>query len=100
MAGQVARDSVSAWVKLREAGGLEPDGRDGDLEEQLKITLLPSALTLDEALQASSVDDLVRAFFDLVQPFVAMFRAILESFQVAGARQGRAQWEILIEDEH
>ncbi|NVO15011.1 MAG: hypothetical protein HXX10_13325 [Rhodoplanes sp.] len=100
MSKAVAHDSLSAWERLREAGGLELDGRDMDFQERLKIALMPSALTLEEALRAKSTDDLVRAFFGLIQPFAEMFRAILDFFKVAGAREGRDQWEIHIEDEH
>lgn len=100
MSRHVARDSMSAWARLRDAGELELDDREADFDEKLKIALLPSAKTLDEALQASSTDDLVRAFFDLVQPFAEMFRAILEFFEAAGAREGRAEWAIRIEGEY
>jgi hypothetical protein len=100
MVDQIARDSLTAWGRLREAGGIEPHDRDADFAEQLRIALRPSAATLDEALGAVTLDDLVRAFFGLVQPYVEMFRAILEFFEIAEARQGRSQWSLKIEEEH
>ncbi|RWE06229.1 MAG: hypothetical protein EOS23_31670 [Mesorhizobium sp.] len=96
----VARDSFEAWSRLCAAGGLELDDRDADFGENLRIALAPSAATLEEALRSSSTDHLVRAVFDLAEPFVAMFRAILSFFQAAGVQQGRSQWDIHIEEEH
>lgn len=95
---KILREAVSAWATLCRAGGLEPMGRDSDLTTALKTALNASATTLEEALLASSTDELVRAFFDLVQPFAHMFRAILEFFQAAGVREGRGAWAILIDE--
>ncbi|MEI8703510.1 hypothetical protein [Mesorhizobium sp. ISC15] len=96
----VARGSFEAWSRLCAAGGLELDDRDADFGENLRIALSPSAATLEEALRSSSTDHLVRAVFDLAEPFVAMFRAILSFFQAAGVQQGRSQWDIHIEEDH
>jgi hypothetical protein len=96
----VARDSHVAWRRLLEAGGLEPDQRDSGFVDALRARLSPTAATIEDALRAATTDDLVRAFFDLVQPYVAMFRAIMDFFQAAGAREGREQWEIHIDEEH
>jgi len=96
----VSRDAVSAWTTLCTLGGLEPDGRDADLAAALKTALTPSAATLDDALRASSTDDFVRAFFDLVQPFAHMFRAIMDFFEAAGAREGQNAWVIQIDETH
>jgi hypothetical protein len=100
MARKIARDSVAAWEVLCQIGGIEPEGRDIDFEEKLRTSLKPSASTLVEALRASSTDELIREFFRLAQPFVEMFAAILKFFESAGAREGRLQWEIQIEDDH
>lgn len=100
MTDHVARDSMTAWERLCEAGGIELHGRDEDFEEQLRVALLPSAATLNDALRAGSTDDLVRAFFGLAEPYVAMFRAIVAFFQAAGAREGQSEWAIRIDDEH
>ncbi|WP_419697289.1 hypothetical protein ACN2CC_35290 (plasmid) [Mesorhizobium muleiense] len=96
----VARDSFEAWSRLCAAGGLELGNRDADFGENLRIALSPSAATLEEALRSSSTDHLVRAVFDLGEPFVAMFRAILSFFQAAGVQQGLSQWDIHIKEEH
>ena len=100
MATEVVRDALSAWAKLCDVGGLEPNGRDADLTAALKTALNASSATLEEALLASSTDDLVRAFFNLVQPFAEMFRSVLDFFKAAGAREGRSAWVIEIEDTH
>jgi hypothetical protein len=95
---RIHKDSASAWADLQKRGGIELDGRDEGFEEELKNRLAPTARSLDEALQSATTDDLVRAFFDVIQPYVAMFRAILEFFEKAGATEGRAQWDIMVDD--
>jgi hypothetical protein len=94
----IHKDSLAAWADLEKRGGLELKGRDEGLAEELKNLLDPSAGSLEEALRGATTDELVRAFFDLLQPFVAMFRAILEFFEKAGAAQGRGQWDIVVND--
>jgi hypothetical protein len=94
MMSRIHRDSFATWADLQERGGLELDGRDEGFEEDLKNRLRPSARSLEEALRHASTEDLVCAFFDLLQPFVAMFRAILDFFGKAGATEGRQQWNI------
>jgi hypothetical protein len=97
---KVARDAPSAWATLCDVGGLEPNGRDADITDALKAALNASSATLEEALLASSTDDLVRAFFNLVQPFAQMFRSVLDFFKAAGAREGRSAWVLKIEETH
>jgi hypothetical protein len=94
----IHKDSLAAWDDLKERGGLELDGRDEGLADELINLLAPAAGTLDEALLRATTDELVRAFFNVLQPFVAMFRAILEFFEKAGAAQGREQWNIMVDD--
>src|SRR5262245_52516598 len=94
----IHKDSLAAWADLQKRGGLELRGRDEGFEEELQNRLAPSAGSLEEALLSATTDDLVRAFFDVLQPFVAMFRAILEFFEKAGAAEGRAQWNIIVDD--
>jgi hypothetical protein len=91
-------DSLAAWADLKERGGLELDGRDDGFEEELKNRLAPSARSLQEALRTTTTDDLARAFFDVLQPFVVMFRAILDFFEKSGAAEGRKQWNITVDD--
>lgn len=96
----VSRDARAAWSQLRAIGGFEPNGRDGDLEERLRMALRPSSTSLDDALSQCTTDQLVETFFGLLQPYVAMFRATLNFFQRAGAREGREAWSIRLEQEN
>ncbi|MHB8271892.1 hypothetical protein [Bradyrhizobium sp.] len=95
---QIHRDSRKAWDDLCKRGGLELNGRDEGLDEQLKNRLKPSARSLDEALRTASTDELVSAFFAVMEPYVLMFRAILDFFEKAGATEGREQWNITVDD--
>ena len=94
----IHKDGLAAWADLQKRGGLELNGRDERFEEELKNRLAPSAASLEQALRSASTDDLVRAFFDVIQPFIAMFRAILDFFEKAGAAEGREQWNIVVDD--
>jgi hypothetical protein len=95
---KIHKSSLAAWSDLQRRGGLELNGRDEGFEEELKNRLDLSAATLDDALRGSTTDDLVRAFFDVIQPFIAMFRAILDFFEKAGAAEGREQWNIEVDN--
>lgn len=95
---RIHRDSRAAWDDLRKRGGLEIDGRDEGLDEQLKDRLKPSAPSLDDALRVTSTDELVSAFFAVMEPYVLMFRAILDFFEKAGVAEGREQWSITVDD--
>lgn len=95
---RIHHDSRAAWDDLPKRGGLELNGRDEGLDEQLKNRLKPSARSLDEALCAASTDELVSAFFAVMEPYVLMFRAILDFFEKAGAAEGREQWNITVDD--
>lgn len=100
MPPEIARDAPTAWASLREIGGMEPGGRDADLEDALRRLLNPIAPNLDSALLNATTDDLVRALFEVISPFAAMFRDIIAFFRAAGANQGREQWSVRIDDEH
>lgn len=95
---RIHQDSRAAWADLRKRGGLELEGRDEGLDGELKNRLRPSAPSLAEALRTASTDELARAFFEVMQPYVLMFRAILEFFEKAGATEGREQWNITVDD--
>ena len=83
MAGEIARDGISTWQWLCDAGGIEIRGRDADFAEALRVALRPSAPTLEDALRETSTDDFISAFFSVAEPFVTMFQAILQFFEAA-----------------
>ena len=76
----------------------EPDDRDEGIEDRLKARLDPGAATLEVALRSASTTDFVRALFEVLHPYVEMFRAILSFFEKAGAQEGRQQWNIQVDD--
>ena len=92
----IYRDSLSAWKRLIEVGGLELEGRDKDLTQQLKNYLDPYAPNLEMALRSVPLDSLVQALFQTIQPFPLMFRDILRFFEKAGAREGQTQWKVVV----
>ncbi|UAL10167.1 hypothetical protein [Caulobacter segnis] len=97
----IYRDAISAWLAFQKVGGLDLADRDADLEAAILIRIgQPWARTLRDALMMASTDDLVRALFLAVAPFVEMFRSTLEFFKAAGAAEGRDQWSIKIEGNH
>lgn len=95
---EIHRDSLAAWIDFQQRGGIELQGRDEGLDDELKNRLMPSAQSLEEALQTTTTDDFVSIFFSVLEPFVAMFRAILDFFEKAAATEGREQWNIMVDD--
>lgn len=100
MANRVHRDSISLWRALRETAGLEVEYRDADLVHRLKDALDPTAESLDAALASSSTDEFIQAFFQVIHPFVGIFRGILNFFCRANERIGKSQLRVSIEGEH
>jgi hypothetical protein len=98
MRSPLHRDALSAWRHLREEGGLEIDDRDEGLEDRLIILINPAGANLEEALRSATNADLLRALFDVIHPYVAMFRDILDFFERAGAKEGRAQWNLQVDE--
>ena len=94
----VYRDSLSAWKGLREIGGLEPDVRDEDLVDQLRVELDPEASSLEDALASATTDVFLQALFRVIQPFSMMFRDVLDFFKEAGAREGQSQWKLRVDN--
>ncbi|MGX0966093.1 hypothetical protein AB7M63_006542 [Bradyrhizobium japonicum] len=93
----IHRSNLAAWIDLQKRGGLELDGRDEGFEEELRSKLDPDATSLTDALRAATTEQFLGAFFDVLQPFVEMFRAILDFFEKARATQGREQWNISVD---
>lgn len=101
MVDPIYRTAKEAWIAFQEIGGLDLNDRDADLEADILSRIgQPRAPSLEYALVQATPDELVRALFGAISPFVEMFRAILEFFKAAGASQGREQWQIQIQDKH
>ncbi|MGK9283150.1 hypothetical protein [Sinorhizobium meliloti] len=96
----VHQTAAQAWEALLAHGGLEPAGRDREFVDKLLSLLAPQADDIDTALTNSSTDRFVQCFFQSMQQFTEMFRAILDYYQAAGARRGRQQLNISIEEAH
>lgn len=94
----VYRDPLGAWEALREHGGLEPEGRDCELLDSLRVYLSPSAPNLEAALRCASMRAFLEGLFLMVQPFVEMFRDILLFFETAGATDGRQQLNLQVDE--
>ena len=99
MIESVNTDAVSAWNALVSAGGIEPNGRDSDLVEDLRGHLNPLAPSLESALRDASLNDFARAFFCSVQPFVLIVSGILDFFTQAKAFHGQTQWRLALDGE-
>lgn len=95
---QVARDALTAWESLRALGGIEPEGRDRELVDQIRTQIDPSATDLESALESCTTDEFLQALFGSIQPFSLMFRDILLFFQNADATQGKHQWRVQLEE--
>ena len=98
MDDSVYRDSPSAWQGLSKVGGLDPDDRDEDLVDQLRIELDPEASSLEDALASATTDMFLQAVFRVIQPFSMMFRDVLDFFEKAGAREGQSQWKLRVDE--
>lgn len=85
MAHTIHRDAISAWEYLRQHGGIELDGSDQGLDEEIRKRLNPFASTLDEALSQATLEQFAQAFFKSVHSFLTMFRDILAFFEQARA---------------
>lgn len=96
----IHRSATDAWIALQTQGGLEPNGRDSEFVAKLCEALDPRASDIATALADVSTDRLVQCFFQSLQPFTEMFREILDYYKRAGARQGRQQWNIAVDEQH
>ena len=93
------RTALSAWNELVRGGGLEPEGRDAELMDQVRGALNCEADSLEEALRSTSMKAFVETLFRAIEPFPMMFADILRFFRSAGAREGERQWRLVIGDE-
>jgi hypothetical protein len=94
-----ARDPVEAWRRLVDLGGMEPDGRDSDFVDLVRVALDPQAADFGSALASCPNNEtLVRSVFDVVAPFSEMSRDIVNFMRMAGATQGKASVRIALEN--
>jgi hypothetical protein len=100
MANVIHRDCHSAWIALRDVGGLDIDDRDKDLIDVLRNQLDPTAPDLESALAGATTDQFLQALFAAIQPFASMFKDILDLFQKADAIHGQSQWRVSVGDEY
>jgi hypothetical protein len=98
MSEAIHRDPLSAWRHLCASGGLELDGRDEGLDERILSRLAPRAPSIEQALAAADMASFLRAFFEALHPYVAMFRDILDFFEHADATRGESQWTLQVDD--
>jgi hypothetical protein len=96
--GSVHETPITAWNYLRAQAGIEVDGRDATLTEELRILIDAKQETLEEALSTATMEAFLGAFFQLAQPFVAIFRDILAFFEQARATDGQGQWVLKVGD--
>jgi len=95
-----------AWNYLVSHGGLEVNGRDALLVEQLTERLTVGTLSdppddapepeLGDVLKKASVEQLVNAMFGVVRPYIGMMRDLLNYFTKAGVTEGPGQWKLAL----
>ena len=95
---QPHRTALEAWRYLRDEGGIEPDGRDVALVQMLKGRLDAHAPSLDDALEAASMEGFLNALFGVLSPFIGMMTDLLEYFEAAQATEGPEEWVLLLGD--
>ncbi|HMY54910.1 MAG TPA: hypothetical protein PK671_18250, partial [Candidatus Obscuribacter sp.] len=98
MSALVHRDPLSAWRHLCTLGGLELEGRDEGLDQRILSRLAPQADSIQQALASADMGSFIRAFFEALHPYVAMFRDILDFFEHADATRGESQWTLQVDD--
>ena len=98
MAHTIHRDAISAWKYLREHGGIELDGRDEGLDEEIRQRLNPLASSLYEALSQATLEQFAQAFFKAVHSYLTIFRGILAFFEQADAGEGKNNWKLRLDD--
>jgi len=96
----IHRSAADAWKHLVDSGALDVNGRDKEFADSIWKMLDPAAATLHDALSRSTTEDLIQVFFQALQPFSEMYREILKFYRLAGARYGKEQWKIAIDDQH
>ncbi len=93
-----ATSALEAWEQLLE-NGLETAGRDQDLVDLLRKVLVGEKLAqnredLKIILRTVSLEEFVRAFFQVAAPYIDMLKDILKWFERAEATHGPHGWKM------
>ncbi|MCC7019668.1 MAG: hypothetical protein IT332_07930 [Ardenticatenales bacterium] len=96
---QVHRDPQSAWSHLCTFGGIDLRGADEGFDRRILYRLNPRASSIEQALVDADMASFVRAFFEELNPYAAMFRDILDFFVHADATRGQSQWTLQVDDQ-
>ncbi len=104
-----------AWEVLVSRGGLEVDGRDAPLVDELTARLSFGTISqiangsligddtrrpvLNDVLERVNIEQLVNALFGLVRPYTGMIRDLLDYFTHARVTQGPGQWKLALTSE-
>lgn len=94
----IAQTGREAWNSLVRVGGIEVDGRDADLADSVRIALNPFAKSLDDAVNASTAEQVATAVLSEVSEFAAMMGDILHLLSSAGATEGKEQWLVALSE--
>jgi hypothetical protein len=105
----ILHSATDAWNVLVSRGGLELDGRDAALADELSARLSVGTISqipegaaippLREVLERVNIEQLVNALFALVRPYTGMMRDLLEYFTQARVTQGPGQWKLALTSE-
>jgi hypothetical protein len=87
---EMIREASQLWAFLQKKGGLDIKRYDTAIVEELREKLtLPSGKNFNQLLVSENVsaEDLIIAFFQVVQPYAKMMSDILKMFEMAGAKR-------------
>lgn len=112
----IVHSAKDAWEVLVLHGGLEMEGRDTPLVEELAAHLSVGTISqiangplieygtpthvLNDILERVTIEQLVNALFGLVRPYTGMMRDLLDYFTRARVTQGPGQWKLALTAEN
>ena len=79
-----------------DKGGLDPNERDLPLLQTLKDRLNPNVSSLQQALEGTTIEAFLNAFFGVVSPFIGMMSDLLGYFEAANATEGPEEWVLVL----